>query len=123
VICHPYFALNRAATPARRRTGRSVETGNDSWRYKNRAGAFVGTTPRLQYGGRFLAAALKAKDRVRVYAVNPRYDEIMGVKSVRICPATSISTGGCPARYDKRGGVRDGVEALPLGGTYAESDG
>jgi hypothetical protein len=26
-------------------------------------------------------AALKAKDRVRVYAVNPRYDEIMGVKS------------------------------------------
>ena len=35
----------------------------------------------MQYGGRFLAAALKAKDRVRVYAVNPRYDEIMGVKS------------------------------------------
>jgi len=30
---------------------------------------------------RFLAAALKAKDRIRVYAVNPRYDEIMGVKS------------------------------------------
>jgi len=27
------------------------------------------------------AAALKAKDRVRVYAVNPRYDEIMGVTS------------------------------------------
>jgi acetate---CoA ligase (ADP-forming) len=43
--------------------------------------AIVGATPRLQYGGRFLAAALKAKDRVRVYAVNPRYDEIMGVKS------------------------------------------
>jgi acetyltransferase len=35
----------------------------------------------MQYGGRFLAAALKAKDRIRVYAVNPRYDEIMGVKS------------------------------------------
>ena len=30
-----------------------------------------------------MAAALKAKDRVRVYAVNPRYDEIMGVKSYR----------------------------------------
>jgi acetate---CoA ligase (ADP-forming) len=43
--------------------------------------AIVGATPRMQYGGRFLAAALKAKDRVRVYAVNPRYNEIMGVKS------------------------------------------
>jgi hypothetical protein len=28
--------------------------------------AIVGSTPRMQYGGRFLAAALKAKDRVRV---------------------------------------------------------
>jgi acetate---CoA ligase (ADP-forming) len=45
--------------------------------------AIVGATPRLQYGGRMLAAALKAKDRVRVYAVNPRYDEIMGVKSYK----------------------------------------
>ena len=43
--------------------------------------AIVGATPRMQYGGRFLAAALKARDRVRVYAVNPRYGEIMGVKS------------------------------------------
>jgi acetyltransferase len=43
--------------------------------------AVVGATPRLQYGGRLLAAALKARDRVRVYPVNPRYDEIMGVKS------------------------------------------
>jgi acyl-CoA synthetase (NDP forming) len=40
--------------------------------------AIVGATPRMQYGRRFLAAARKAKDRVRVYAVNPRYDEIMG---------------------------------------------
>ena len=45
--------------------------------------AIVGATPRMQYGGRFLAAALKAKHRVRVYAVNPRYDEIMGEKSYR----------------------------------------
>jgi acyl-CoA synthetase (NDP forming) len=45
--------------------------------------AIVGATPRMQYGGRFLAAALKGKDRIRVYAVNPRYDEIMGVKSYR----------------------------------------
>ena len=43
--------------------------------------AIVGATPRMQYGGRFLAAALKAKERIRGYAVNPRYDEIMGVKS------------------------------------------
>src|ERR1700740_2709198 len=43
--------------------------------------AIVGATPRMQYGGRFLAAALKAKNRIRVYAVNPRYDEIMGVTS------------------------------------------
>jgi hypothetical protein len=33
--------------------------------------AIVGATPRMQYGGRFLAAALKAKDRIRVYAVKP----------------------------------------------------
>ena len=37
--------------------------------------------PALQYGGRFLAAVLKARDRVQVYAVNPRYDEIMGIPS------------------------------------------
>ena len=43
--------------------------------------AVVGATPRLQYGGRFLAAALKAQDRVRVYPVNPNYDAIQGVKS------------------------------------------
>jgi acyl-CoA synthetase (NDP forming) len=42
--------------------------------------AVVGATPRLQYGGRMLAAALKAKDRVNVYPVNPRYDEIMDTK-------------------------------------------
>jgi acetate---CoA ligase (ADP-forming) len=46
-----------------------------------RSMAIVGATPRMQYGGRFLAAALKAQDRVRVYAVNPRCDEIMGLKS------------------------------------------
>jgi acetate---CoA ligase (ADP-forming) len=43
--------------------------------------AVVGATPRLQYGGRFLRAALQAGERVRVYPVNPRYDEVMGVKS------------------------------------------
>ena len=43
--------------------------------------AVVGATPRMQYGGRFLNAALKSQGRVNVYAVNPRYDEIQGIKS------------------------------------------
>ena len=42
--------------------------------------AVVGASPRMQYGGRMLAAALKAGDRINVYPVNPRYDEIQGVK-------------------------------------------
>lgn len=44
-----------------------------------RSVAVVGATPRLQYGGRFLAAMLKARDRVRVYPVNPKYTELSGV--------------------------------------------
>ena len=47
---------------------------------KPRSIAVVGATPRMQYGGRMLAAALKAGDRISVYPVNPRYDEVMGVK-------------------------------------------
>ena len=43
--------------------------------------AVVGATPRMQYGGRFLNAMLKAQDRLNIYPVNPRYDEIMGVRS------------------------------------------
>ena len=46
-----------------------------------RSVAVVGATPRMQYGGRFLNAMLKAKDRVNIYPVNPRYDEIMGAPS------------------------------------------
>ena len=42
--------------------------------------AVVGATPRVQYGGRFLQAALRASERVNVYPVNPRYEELMGVK-------------------------------------------
>ncbi len=42
--------------------------------------AIVGATTRLQYGGRMLAAALKASGRLKVYPVNPRYDEIMDTK-------------------------------------------
>ena len=40
--------------------------------------AVVGATERPQYGGRFLRAALQAGDRLRVYPVNPRYDELLG---------------------------------------------
>ena len=42
--------------------------------------AVVGATDRMQYGGRFLRSALSAGDRVRVYPVNPRYDELMGLQ-------------------------------------------
>src|SRR5256885_10915479 len=42
--------------------------------------AIVGATPRMQYGGRVLAAALNAKDRIRGYSLNPRSEEIMGGK-------------------------------------------
>ena len=41
--------------------------------------AVVGATPRPQYGGRFLRSVLEAQDKVRVYPVNPRYREILGV--------------------------------------------
>ena len=58
--------------------------------------AVVGATPRMQYGGRMLAAALKAGDRVSVYPVNPRYGEVMGVKcypSVSDLPETPDVVG------------------------------
>lgn len=42
--------------------------------------AVVGATARLQYGGRFLQGALRASEKVKVYPVNPRYQELMGVK-------------------------------------------
>jgi acyl-CoA synthetase (NDP forming) len=45
-----------------------------------RSVAVIGATPRLQYGGRLLKAILRAKDRVNVYPVNPKYDELGGVK-------------------------------------------
>ena len=44
-----------------------------------RSVAVVGATPRLQYGGRFLAAMLRSKDRIRVYPVNPKYEALSGV--------------------------------------------
>lgn len=45
--------------------------------------AVVGATPKDNYGGRFLSAVLRSKDRIRVYPVNPNYNEIMGATSYR----------------------------------------
>ncbi len=41
--------------------------------------AVVGATPRPQYGGRFLRSVLEAQDKVKVYPVNPRYQEVLGI--------------------------------------------
>src|SRR3977135_4582111 len=45
-----------------------------------RSVAVIGATPRQQYGGRLLSALLKARARVRIYPVNPKYAELGGVK-------------------------------------------
>jgi acetyltransferase len=45
--------------------------------------AVVGASPKGGYGGRLLNAVLRAKDRIRIYPVNPNYDEIMGVPAYR----------------------------------------
>ncbi len=43
--------------------------------------AVVGATPRMQYGGRFVAAAMGSMEQgVNVYPVNPRYDEVQGLQ-------------------------------------------
>ena len=42
--------------------------------------AVIGATPRLQYGGRLLNSVLRARDRVRIYPVNPKYEEMSGLK-------------------------------------------
>jgi len=43
--------------------------------------AIVGASSKGGYGGRLLNAVLKAKDRVKVYPVNPNYEEINGVRA------------------------------------------
>lgn len=58
--------------------------------------AVVGATERMQYGGRFLRAAMQAGDGVRVYPVNPRYDELLGLEcypSVRDLPEAPDAVG------------------------------
>jgi acetyltransferase len=42
--------------------------------------AVVGATERMHYGGRVMSAALHARDRVRIYPVNPRHQEVFGLK-------------------------------------------
>ena len=42
--------------------------------------AVVGATERPQYGGRFLRSIMGAKDKVRIYPVNPKYDEVLGMR-------------------------------------------
>ena len=43
--------------------------------------AVVGATPRMQYGGRFVAAAMGSMENgVNVYPVNPRYEEVQGLR-------------------------------------------
>lgn len=45
--------------------------------------AIVGASPKGGYGGRLLNAVMRAKDRVRIYPVNPNYEEISGLRSYR----------------------------------------
>jgi acyl-CoA synthetase (NDP forming) len=40
--------------------------------------AVIGATPRMNYGGRFMARVINHKDQLRLYPVNPNYDEVMG---------------------------------------------
>jgi acetyltransferase len=43
--------------------------------------AILGATDRMQYGGRFLNNLLATKCAARLYPVNPKKDEIFGVKT------------------------------------------
>jgi acetate---CoA ligase (ADP-forming) len=45
--------------------------------------AVVGASPKGGYGGRLLNAVLRAKDRVRIYPVNPNYEEINGARAYK----------------------------------------
>jgi acetyltransferase len=50
---------------------------------KPRSIAVVGASSKGGYGGRLFNAVVKAKERVKIYPVNPNYDEIGGVKAYR----------------------------------------
>ena len=55
--------------------------------------AIVGATPRQQYGGRMLNGALRMRDRVNIYAVNPKYDEILGLPSLGLTASVALPLG------------------------------
>jgi len=40
----------------------------------------IGATQRMQYGGRFLQNLIEANYKGRIYPINPRYEEIMGIR-------------------------------------------
>ncbi|HEX6511353.1 MAG TPA: CoA-binding protein, partial [Chloroflexota bacterium] len=42
--------------------------------------AVVGATERMHYGGRVMSSAMHAADRVRLYPVNPRHQDVFGLK-------------------------------------------
>lgn len=45
--------------------------------------AVVGASPKGGYGGRLFDALLKSKDRVRLYPINPNYDEVKGIQAYK----------------------------------------
>ena len=65
--------------------------------------AVVGASPKGGYGGRLLNAVLKAKDRVRIYPVNPNYDEIAETKCYRSIADLPVAPDlvGIVVPYDK----------------------
>ena len=66
--------------------------------------AVVGATPRMQYGGRFVAAAMGSMEQgVNVYPVNPRYEEVQGLQCYP-------SVSALPEAPDVVGGFADGWE-------------
>ena len=67
--------------------------------------AVVGATPKGSYGKRLLEAVLKSKDRVRVYPVNPNYDEIMGTKTYASVAALPSCRSGRRSRRPHSAGV------------------
>ena len=68
--------------------------------------AVVGATPRMQYGGRFLAAAMGSMERgVNVYPVNPRYEGGAGAAGVSI----GVGAAGGSGRGGSGGAVPRGA--------------
>ena len=69
--------------------------------------AVIGASPKGGYGGRLLNAVLKCKERVKIYPVNPNYDEIADTKCYR-------SIADLPAAPDLVGIVVPYDKVLPV---------